>query len=108
MKTLDGSSRLHSFVDIGRQRPFRVRERSCHKREGCLQGKAPSQFGHECESKHLCLQIKDVVLREKPTPGATRERRSAANIELDAMLDKVSVGMVVCCCPSSCWSGTGH
>eukprot|EP00965_Chrysotila_dentata_P145486 4805677-Pleurochrysis_carterae.AAC.1 len=96
MKTLDGSSRLHSFVDIGRQRHIKVRERSCHKCEGCyLGGQDPSQFGHQCENQHHCLQVKDVVLRKKPTPGATRERRSAANIELDAMLGEVSVGMVV-------------
>eukprot|EP00965_Chrysotila_dentata_P120530 3985830-Pleurochrysis_carterae.AAC.2 len=34
----------------------------------------------------LDTSVKDEVLREKPTPGATRERRSAATIELDAIM----------------------
>ena len=89
--TLDGSSKLHQFEDIGVTGFLRVRERSCHRCPECWAGKAE----YCCCTDMVDYKSKLVELKPLTTPerALTRSRLSEEGVEMGRVAE---IGDHVC------------
>lgn len=90
---LDGSARLHSFVDIGIPGTIMTREKSCHYCQSCLVGEA----SFKCCDQTLGLSCNDrLVYPSKPESSLTRALRSEGCKSVNEMLTEIVSGEMVC------------
>jgi hypothetical protein len=78
--TLDGSSKLHQFEDIGITGFLRVRERSCHRRNECWQGR--SEFCTCVDMKQYPSMLVELKPLTTPERALTRSKLSEEGITM--------------------------
>lgn len=78
--TLDGSSKLHQFEDIGTTGFFRVRERSCHRRNECWQGR--SEFCTCVDMKQYPSMLVELKPLTTPERALTRSKLSEEGVTM--------------------------
>ena len=92
---LEGSARMHSFVDIGRKGSIRWRERSCHQCKNCFEGR-PSA-GCALGTDHFGRsETKAIVYPAKPETSLSRVLRSVESKSVKEMISEVVEGQFVC------------
>jgi hypothetical protein len=95
---LEGTARLHSFVDIGKPGMIRCRERSCHQKgcTNCWQGEA--SVGCTGDQKERCGVSVTEHLRfpAKPESSLSRTLKSMESMSVNAMLEESVAGHMVC------------
>ena len=99
----EGSSQLHSVVDIGKPDVIMKRERSCHRCESCLGGNPSRKYfadGGEsnCPNSEICghSERQSVQVVNQPTTSLARAMRSGDKVAHSQMVGEAAVDMVVC------------
>ena len=92
--TLDGSARMHSFVDVGTPGLILWRERSCHQCDNCWAGKASTGCSDE---KRFGRAVRmPITYPKKPESSLARTLRSVQSKPLPEMIKAVTDGQYVC------------
>ena len=89
--TLDGSSKLHQFEDIGIEGFLRVRERSCHRCPDCWGGR--SDFCCCMDMQHYPSELVELKPFTTPSRSLTRSQLSK---EGEEMSETVAEGDYIC------------
>jgi hypothetical protein len=89
--TLDGSSKLHQFEDIGIEGFLRVRERSCHRCPDCWGGR--SDFCCCMDMQHYPSELVELKPFTTPSRALTRSQLSK---EGEEMSETVAEGDYIC------------
>ena len=90
---LEGSARLHSFVDIGEPGRVLLRERSCHQCASCFAGKPSS----ECFDEKRFGLTRNVPIAHPRIPESSLSRalKSAGEKSPEEMAPELSAGMML-------------
>eukprot|EP00966_Prymnesium_polylepis_P211612 4900374-Prymnesium_polylepis.2 len=94
---LDGTARMHSFVDIGKPGSIQWRERSCHAKgcSSCWEGKASSAGCIGDANRCGPSAIKHLVFPAKPETSLARTLPSEGDKTVADMLKEVVAGEMV-------------